>query len=1045
MSKSTSNYVAVVLVATAIATAFVVAKLLVTTRRPAPLERLATAARNLPQRPFEARVAGFPYAPLAIQRGAAAASDTQELVRLRDVARDILNRDEKQGDAETLYIRGVAALAIGDTRIAITMLEAAAVQSPQQSRYWSTLGAVRFEAGKQQNDLRMLAAALGASTRALDIEPSLSEARFNHAMTLEALRLRTAAAQSFRRYLLLDGASKWAMEARNRLVRCEQRTKVDEWKTESVALEDAATRGDNVTVARIVADFSQESRVAAEALYPLRWSLAEVAGQSSEAKNWLVAAHAVAKAVQARSGESLPLDSIRAIERSRDPRALSRAYATYSTARMAYAKREITNALSLLKQAESMFRDAESPMALVAEYYRANALHDANQTAAALAETERLLDVVPAQYRTLRAQTLWLKGTIFANSGRISESLAAYEESRRDLIDLGERQDAALLTSYIPNVLTILGRTEEAWKLRSFAFEAATDLGNTGVMETVLGEAARNEVRSERWEVAHSFFELMLAANPTPNPRRRVDAQVWMALADWRMHHDDRAARSISVARASAEALDDHTLRDAAVADVGIAEAAIVTESEPQRAISLLDYAIAFMTKTGRQTNLPQVYLQRARASEQLARNDEAIADLYRAINAVETRGVSVQGADLREAFIGTAAAIYDELIGLLARRGDWETAFFIAERSRARSIAERLAIQGSAGGVANRQQLVAAIPGDTALLQFTALADRLVTVVADRSGLRGLVTDVSKKDLSTLIAKWNDAIVHQRMPDILTLGVHLRRILLPALGPVFPRRLVIITDMTTAALPFAALPDATTNRFLVEDSELTVAPSTTVALRRRTSAPSAQPHVTVFGDPSFDIKLHPGMPRLDDAAAEASEIGKLYGVSARIGSEATASDFLYAAETSDILHVAAHVVAHEPTPSVSALLLAPDGHSRGDVTIAQIAATHAHSGALAVLAGCGTATGESTGSSISTFATAFLASGYRSVVGTLWNVDDSTSRVMSVRLHEMLRSGATPASALREVQLGMLRSADPQLRAVRAWGGFQVFGAINQ
>ncbi|HEX7678331.1 MAG TPA: hypothetical protein VF713_09415, partial [Thermoanaerobaculia bacterium] len=621
----------------------------------------------------------------------------------------------------------------------------------------------------------MLASALGASTRALDLEPSLPEARFNHAVTLEALRLRAAAAESFRRYLILDGSSKWATEARNRLVRCEQRTKVDEWKTASVRLERAATSGDDVTVAHLVADFPQESRVAAEALYPLRWGQADVAGQPSEARNWLTAAHSVAKSVRARSGESLPLDAIQAIERSRDSHALARAYVTYGTARAAYSKREVTGALSQLKQAETMFRDAQSPMALVAAYYRANALHDANQTAAALAEAERLLEILPAKYRTLRAQTLWLKGTIFANSGRPSESLAAYEESRRDLIDLGERQDAALLTTYIPNVLNILGRSEEAWKLRSAAFEAASDLGNASLMETVLGEAARNEVRNERWEVAHSFFELMLAANPTPNPRRRVDAQVWMALADWRMHHDGRAAQAIGVARASAKAMTDQGLRDAAIADVGVAEAAILTESEPARAISLLDHTVAFMAQTGRQNNLPQVYLQRARACERLTRNNEAIADLSRAVNAVEARGATVQGADLREAFIGTAAAIYEELIGLLAQRGNWEAAFLSAERSRARSIAERLAIQGSVDVGANRQHLIGAIPSDAALLQFTALPDKLVTVVVDRSGLRGSVTDVRKKDLAALIAEWNEAIADQRTPDILRLGIRLR------------------------------------------------------------------------------------------------------------------------------------------------------------------------------------------------------------------------------------------------------------------------------
>jgi hypothetical protein len=62
------------------------------------------------------------------------------------------------------------------------------------------------------------------------------------------------------------------------------------------------------------------------------------------------------------------------------------------------------------------------------------------------------------------------------------------------------------------------------------------------------------------------------------------------------------------------------------------------------------------------------------------------------------------------------------------------------------------------------------------------------------------------------------------------------------------------------------------------------------------------------------------------------------------------------------------------------------------------------------------------------TLATAFLAAGATSVIGTRWPVDDDTTTALSVRLHHHLKDGHAPAEALRRAQLDLLRPG-PALR----------------
>jgi hypothetical protein len=68
------------------------------------------------------------------------------------------------------------------------------------------------------------------------------------------------------------------------------------------------------------------------------------------------------------------------------------------------------------------------------------------------------------------------------------------------------------------------------------------------------------------------------------------------------------------------------------------------------------------------------------------------------------------------------------------------------------------------------------------------------------------------------------------------------------------------------------------------------------------------------------------------------------------------------------------------------------------------------------------------------------MSAGSKSVVSSLWNVDDrATADLMRKFYESMLQQGMSPAAALRAAQLGMMR--DTRSSAPYYWAGFVIQG----
>jgi hypothetical protein len=282
------------------------------------------------------------------------------------------------------------------------------------------------------------------------------------------------------------------------------------------------------------------------------------------------------------------------------------------------------------------------------------------------------------------------------------------------------------------------------------------------------------------------------------------------------------------------------------------------------------------------------------------------------------------------------------------------------------------------------------------------------------------------------------------------------KEIVASALGSLPPdiTRLVIVADGPLHHLPFEALRAAPGAPPLGARYELVYAPSATLWLHWRTTAPAtpttrmltlADPELAVGGQTASATRqatLLQGLRlgRLPHARTESRAIERhVGGVDVLLGDRASEK----ALKTRDlgtygIVHFAAHAVADETHPDRSAILLAPgDAVEDGLLQAREIEALPLD-GRIVVLSACQTAGGEVlSGEGVLSLARAFFAGGAQAVVGSRWPLRDADAAALFDSFYRHLGQGTSLAHALKAAQ-DEARAAG---RPASAWAGLVLLG----
>lgn len=505
-------------------------------------------------------------------------------------------------------------------------------------------------------------------------------------------------------------------------------------------------------------------------------------------------------------------------------------------------------------------------------------------------------------------------------------------------------------------------------------------------------------------------------------------------------------------ARSWAVKVEGSSMRARVDSELDYAEGLASSLGDPTLAHKTLTESLDYFRAAGDDVREAELCLARGRVN--LRRNDVpgASDDFLAGIQAFERQRLTVVPAEERISFFDTATDLFDEAVGVEVRQGRIDEALTLAERARARQLLETIS---AASAPARADQIATGLPEGTALLLYQALPERLLTWIVVSGKVDLVSTVVDMREPARLLADLRESAadptkVEQIRDDLARLDRLVWRPIAARLTRV--PTLVFVPDKVLHLLPFAALFDASTGQYLIQNHEVVVAPSATVylrALERQRQLPrSAAPSVLAVGDPSFDRTIYPYLPRLARAASEVDRIAKLYPTSIVLKKEtATKAAFLNGLEQATIVHYAGHALSHEVDSRISRLILAPDPRAGSDGTLfaEEIYGRRFPQARLVVLAACSTASGAiSRGEGAMSLARPFLADGVPAVIASLWDVEDKAGSEISMRLHRRLAAGAEPQEALRAAQLEMIDSTDPSLSSPGAWATFELIGGSS-
>ncbi|HYI11861.1 MAG TPA: CHAT domain-containing protein [Thermoanaerobaculia bacterium] len=978
------------LLAAAIVIAVVAVWRLVPPGRNNPMSILVQAAPQEHRR-VDARISGFPWAAFEAQQRGSGVADPADL-KLSGAAGAVLEQTERKNDAESLHAQGVALLLIERLSESIAALERAA-NSSNDARTWNDLAAARYALVEREERLSQLPLALAAADRALGLDPQLAEAHFNRALILQRMGLSEQARKSWDSYLALDPGSEWSLEARARLRSLDGNKPRTEFRRRTL---------DELVPDVLVRQFPQESRTWSEGILLGEWADAEHAGDAAVAKATLEHVHAIATALAAANGERLLDDAVGAIEHADENArsALVEAHRTYRDGRVTFSlRKDIRAAEEKFRWAEELFRRGQSPMENMAAYFAASATFHQNRVEEAYDALLRLApEIDRTRHRALTAQLHWelaVHANVNADWGAAVREAGA---AAQIFGALGERANEADMQVMATPALESIGETDLAWKQRLAAIGAMTPARQQGMLHAAAASlASRDEVVA-----AAAVLEAVIDEAREDNPVLLAFALADRARLAGRSGNTSSARCWLDDARDAAMRLRDPALRDVAMARVVLADAVV------QPSVASSDRAIQFFVAKKHGRLLPEAYLQRARAQKIAGNEDAALVDYAAALSEIEKQQKSILDPSLRPALLDTAGPIIDETIALRLARGEVAKAFRAADRTRASTSAEPR------------------VPHGAAVLEYAVLPHAIAIFCITDAGVSAATVKVNRRDLGSGVRSLAQ-IIRSRAPegDVEAAGALLFRWLI---APVRARlgnatELVIVPDHELYGIPFAALFDAQRERYLVEDFTIRFASSAS-AFTKGPSVP-LQPAVVIADPPT------PHFPRLPHSREEARRIASLHDATLLAGKEATAARFADAARDSTLIHFSGHADSNA-RDSYAALLFAGDA---GVLGMSDIARLRLRRHPLVILAACGTFRGDTMHvAGMPSLARAFLTAGARAVVGTLWEIDDDVSATLFLRFHELLRTGASPATALRTAQLEMLRSPNPRWKHPASW-----------
>lgn len=692
----------------------------------------------------------------------------------------------------------------------------------------------------------------------------------------------------------------------------------------------------------------------------------------------------------------------------------------------------------------------------------------------AIAAIHRTLgDTAPAQRRLAEAVALaeergdrrraaWALrelGHAQVEEGQYNEARESYERSLEIRRDIGDARGVGIVINQLATLEGKLGRTDRAIELYREANATARELGDPVGVAVTLTNLARSQLAAGDANAAHdNLTEALSIYRELGLMRNQVGtlgtlARVSLAL-DRPAQARNEAVTALDLLEAIRSELADPDLRARYLA--------------PRRevAVTLVEALLELADEEPDGGHLEAAFI----ASEQV--HARTLLELVK--GAASAGGETDRELDRKRSSVNAElSAVQGELLSRSVddhRRNELEARRLeLDDRRRALESELRRRHIASDAASLDLAALQARLGADTALVEY---------LVGERASIAFVVTDrgvtarrlPAASELRAVVEPFRELLGRPGRRDRERLRIASVEAGRMVLGPVLAsltdrRRLIVVPDGILHLIPFEALRVGDDHRLLLEERQLSYAPSAALLEPLAARHRSRHDARTLFAvaDPTVSADRLPitvadhrqladgrsidDLGSLPEARAEVEAVAATFAPGAAVvlvgeaAQEATVRSHP-ALPTATNLHFATHAVASTDLPEHSGLVLGAAGSEDGLLQAFEIFDLSLDA-ELVVLSGCETALGpELSGEGLLGLTRAFFYAGAEQVVISLWPVEDRSTRELMTTFYRRLRS-TTPADALREAKLEL--AATPGFEHPFYWAPFVIVGGYEE
>src|SRR6266404_885871 len=846
------------------------------------------------ERPIEARVSGLRYAPVGNTRGGPAKVDE---ISLTLAERILLSEVAEHPGPKAHHALGRYYLTQQKFDKAIDQMIIAATDDQQNTQLQSDLGAALLEKGSADRSnaesgvsLEDFARSLEHLDKALSLDDSLLEARFNLALCHQHMLLNQQAREDWQKYLEHDANSSWAEEARRNLNELKEHKRKTSQSKEQV-LQQLLNAYENRQAEAVWQLVIENTEAITGRL--LWWQLAGAFTDSSangpaktESDRILNALKYVGELEQQKTGDGYVSALARHYETSSPRRqsVLLRAHQLMNNGHEFCVQPRFDKALIAYREARQQYAQAGDKLEVAfADYWIGYCLLQQKRAEPSRAVFEPLIQYCKSQnFLWLLAQAL----NSFANSLQNADELSKGIEITKQALQISRQaQDSYSIQKnlgQLANHYKFVGDFQQSFSQLNRALGAARDhwpgarqMWRTydTLAEVLIGSEyyaaaayCEKEALSLALEETHdqiylSYVHLGIIYETLHNPPEAL--QIAQRGFDIVKHLTEDPAGGNMIAYATVQL--GHIYRR--TGDYAAASECYRRAIEPrEKEFDLLTYD----ARKGRL--FCYVAMHEDNLAEQELQIVLRLTENYRA-NILEERS--------RNKFFDIEQSLFDVAIDFkYSRMRNARQAFELSESSRARSLWDLINSQAAVSGkkadtdIVNLyateplrlQEIMARLPERAQILQYAVLDDKVLIWVISSNDFAVAESKISLKELKDKTLAYCNAITNNK-EDIPERSREMYDILIAPVESLLDgtRQICIVPDKVLNYLPFNTLVSSRSGHYLISDYVLSFSPSSNVFLlctedAARKNALTSGERLLSVGNPSIDRERFPAL-----------------------------------------------------------------------------------------------------------------------------------------------------------------------------------------